>query len=145
MKKKLYTLIPLILLSTLLFSGCEKKFAHAFKEDNFTPSDKKEKALSRRHLEYWEGFLAKDFNSSYPYEMPYQQYQHSLSWYNRFNNNNVKDANITQLSITYEDEFKANVRTRFQYRSTDYSYDDPWYYVNGTWFHVMKTSLLPKI
>ncbi len=129
----------------LLLSACEKKYTYIDKDEKFNPTSDKEKLLSSRQLEYLEAYTSQDFEKAFLYEIPYEQFLHPVEWYKQFNKNNVKEYHSRQLYFTKIDENTMDIRTNYKSKTTDFTYNDRWFYVNGNWYHEMKTTLLPKL
>lgn len=131
------------LLIAFFLLGCEQKFEYANKDANLTLEDKNEKDLSSRHLEYWEDRSKNEFNSSYTYEMPYQQFIKSLHWYNDFHKTGRKHFKIIQKEINIKEK-SALIESQFIYKKSKYTFHDPWFLVKGKWYHQFKTTKLPQ-
>lgn len=100
--------------------------------------------LKQRNLEYWNLFAQKKFTKTYQFEMPHQRFLHSLKWYKEFNTKyNDTNATFEQLNIQLIDKNKAVVKMRKILPSSSHIFDDKWYYVDGVWYHQMKTTILP--
>ncbi len=128
-------------LITLFFLGCEQKFEFTNIDTNIS-LDKKDEKLSKRHLEYWEYRSKKDAPSSYMYEMPYQRFIRSLQWYKMFHEGGREHFTITQKHISIHNS-KALIESQFKYKKSTYTFKDPWFFVNGQWYHQFETSKLP--
>jgi hypothetical protein len=135
--------LPLLVL-VLFFVGCEEPRSYAFKDENRTYSSKKLQELSERHLEFWEAFSKKDFNTTYRYELPYLQFIKSLKWYNTFNLANNKHYSIIQKDIKVKRDDFALIKTQYKLKENSYIFNDPWYLVDGIWYHEFSTSKLPE-
>jgi hypothetical protein len=136
----------LFALTALLFflSGCEPKHTYAFKDANLTLKNEKEELLSKTHLAYWEAMSKKEFEKTYMYEMPYQRFIKPLWWYKEFNAGNNKHYQVIQKEIMYDDNHTAKVITSYIKEKTKSIFKDTWYYIDGIWYHKMKTSKLPE-
>ncbi len=140
-----YSYSFLVILFILISSGCEKKYIYTSKTNDMVIKDKKSEALSERAMDYWESFSAKDFNSTYQYELPFQQYLKSKLWYVRFNAGNTKGYFLEQKEIEYIDENRAIIKIKFsKNKSGGHMISDRWYLIDGVWYHKMKTSILPS-
>jgi hypothetical protein len=138
-------MLRLILISLVLslILGCEKKYDYALKDINLTLKGKLQEQLSTRHLDYWEYRSKKEFKKSYMYEIPYQRYLKPLKWYKAFLDDNREHYTMTQKLITINDNVRAQVTTTFQYEDHSYTFKDPWFLVNKTWYHKFRSSNLP--
>jgi hypothetical protein len=140
---KMVTLIGL-LLSITLFSGCEKKYKFVSRDTNLTLTTEKEKELSRRYMDYWEVYSQKNFDESYKFELPYQNFIKGKEWYDNFFSTNNKNYKVIQKSIEFKDPDSAVIETQYIRKKNTHVFYDCWYYVNGTWYHKYKTSKLPN-
>lgn len=138
--------IILIAIGVFFISCSKTKHTNSFLENNITYENEELKSLSERHLSYWEKFSKKDFNNTYEYELPYQQYLYSKKWYNNFFKTNNVNYRIYQIDIQRYDKNSdiANVKTRFVKDKTNFIFSDLWFYVNGQWYHHFKPSKLPN-
>ena len=135
------TSIWLFLAVMLLLGGCERTLEHASRNEGVDPAAASLKELSRRHLSYWEDMSTKNFADAF--EMPHQRFLHSKAWYETFNSANKSDYTVKQTGIELKNPSMAYVDTTITMENGTYSYRDRWYLINGSWYHWMRTSLLP--
>jgi len=138
-------IFPLFL---ILFAGCvsnQQTFAFAKKSPDINITDSKTEKLSRAHLYYWDRFSKKKFKETYAMELPYQRFLKNYEWYKKFNYTNDQNYTIEQLNIRMLDKNSAIVKSKYisKDRQATFLFDDRWYFVNGNWYHLMKTSKIP--
>jgi len=103
------------------------------------------KELSKRHRSYWEKRVSGKWEESYKFELPYQRFIHSFEWYKDFYRGDDKNHSVIQTKIIMKNPSYAIVETRhIKEKNVYYSYDK-WFYIDGKWFHKMKTTYLPII
>lgn len=131
----------------LLLSGCAvSNYKFASTDQNLSIESESLKELSKRHLEFWEFYSAKDFDSSYSYELPYLRFLKPLEWYKNFNAPNRKNYKIKQLSIKEIDEGRAVVIHQYSDKEGNtHEIEDRWVLVGGRWYHYFEFSKLPDI
>jgi len=125
--------------------GCSAHYMYALKDPSVSIYDANTKALSQRHMEFWELFAQKHLDKTYDMELPHLRFEKSLEWYREFNAGNEKNYTITQLSFETVDKNRMIVRSRFQNKEgTSYVFPDYWVLVEGKWYHFFEFSKLPS-
>lgn len=127
----------------LIFTGCEKKYKYSTLDQNLTFASDEARKLSKIHQKYWEMYSQKKFSNTYPYELAYMRFLHSLEWYKLFLASNKANYTVIQEKIVIDGN-SAVVKTKHIYDNNKTAvFYDPWYNVNGTWQHEFKDSILP--
>lgn len=136
----------LFISAIFVFSGCEKKYDYISKDVNLTIKDDKTEELVERSMDYWEAMSKGEYDRTYDYELPYLNFLKDRSWYIEFKTGSRTQYTVNLKRVTYDarDEDIAKITTFVDLGHTSYTFEDPWYNINGTWYHFYEQSLLPK-
>ena len=136
--------IVIWLIFIYFFWGCSEKQKIVYVDTDMKIKGSLQSTLIKRYKEYWNCFSKKDLRCSYKIEMPYQRFIHDFEWYRLFNTPNQKNYTIELEHISSDGE-KAEIRSKFASKegNVTFIFFDVWYYVDGVWYHKMKTSRLP--
>ncbi len=146
MKKDFFYFKLLILFFWVsFFAGCSHKSTLVKINPHFQGTSEKVLQLVQRYQEYWDYFSKKEFDKAYLYELPYQRFLHSLQWYKTFNQSNDQNYTTILYSVKLSNNDSANIKSKYisSDKKTSFEFEDKWYFINGKWYHVMKTSRLP--
>ena len=142
--KKFFQILKLIIFLVIMMwsIGCSQKTTFVKIDPKYQVKSSHLKQLERRYKEYWNSFSQKRFKKSYYYELPHQRFIYSLQWYQDFNKPNDQNYTIILKSIKLKNDYEAHIKSQYvsSDNKTSSNFIDKWYFVNGKWYHLMKTS-----
>jgi hypothetical protein len=101
--------------------------------------------FKRRFSEFWEASAVVDFDTTYQYELPYLNFLKDLPWYLNFQSGAKERYMTTIINVKADPRHNDIVYVRQNHKSTllDVNITEKWIYINGTWYHSYRQSLLP--
>ena len=126
-----------------LFNGCEKKLKYAKTDIELVLKTDNEKQLVKRVLKYWDLMSKKEFDKTYPMELPYQQYLYPLSKYKLINSGNNAGYYMTIQNISIK-ENNATISLKYKLNNTKLHLTDNWVKIKDIWYHKKRINKLPN-
>jgi len=139
----LKSILTLLLVIFILSACATREYRYTAFDKNISNADQY-KSLIIRSRDYWEFFSQKNFDESYKFELPYQNYKHDLQWYKSFHAQNRKNYKITLIKILSLGDDIIELHLRFNQKDKSYVFTDKWIEVNKQWYHKYNDSLIPN-
>jgi len=136
--------ITLLFLSIFFLAGCSHKVIFTDVHTSLHPQSNKEKGLVQRFEEYWHARVNGQYNKSYIYELPYQQfiidfdrYKKTLGLY--------KNSKVSLVKVQYPQKNVAIITRKMEGKNGSWIKKDKWIYVDGNWYHKYYQTLFPPL
>ncbi len=128
------------------FIGCSigsiPQYPNVGYEKNIIKSDKKERKLVKRFVEYWYARTQGDLNKSWEYELPYQKFLGSFKRY-KAEVGGYEGAKIKLLRIKYLTPSEAIIMREVQMGKKRLVKKDKWFYLKDNWYHKYYQTIFP--
>jgi len=130
-----------------LFIGCSSKipqYSNVGISMDTRNTSKKDRLLIKRFSEYWHYRLNRDFNKTFPYELPYQRYVTDFSWYKDNLKYSYGKGKVVLDNIQYKDENHTIVNKRyFGTKGNQIKTTEEWFFVIDNWYHKFHQYIFP--
>ena len=145
MKKNIFSSLFIILFFS--FTGCTPKipqYSNVQTSLDIKKLSTKEKLLLKRFSEYWHYRLNRDFNKTFPYELPYQRYVTDFSWYKDNLVYSYGRGKVVLNKIEYQDVNHTIItKEYFGQKGTHTKDTEEWFYVIDNWYHKFYQHIMP--
>ncbi len=128
----------------LFIIGCSHKVTFTDVQSSLHPQSSKEKELIRRFKEYWHARVNGQYNISYNYELPYQQYTINFDKY-RKTLGLYRNSKISLLKLEYPQKNIAIIIRKMDGKKNSWIKKDKWIYLDGKWYHKYYQTLFPPL